>query len=512
MTDREPRPPPDVAVEGMTKSFGAVEALKDVSLHFPRGAFHALLGENGAGKSTFAKCLMGYYQPDYGTVKIDGRPLKISSTRDAHAASIGMVYQHFSLAPQMTVAENLVIARPDNDLVIDWRAERRRLEEFVERMPFRIDLARPTGGLAAGEKQKIEILKQLYLDHRFLILDEPTSVLTPAEATELFSMLRQMCDEGKLSVLLITHKFREVFAFAREVTVLRRGEVVAQGPVSDFDATSLANAMIGTEKVLQPVHREGEPGTQPRLRVSNLTAENDKGGEAVRGVSFELRNREILGVAGVSGNGQRELVEVLAGQRPARRGEIRVNGEPYHARRAEMVRHKFYCLPEEPLHNACARNMTVAENLALRDFDRTPKAIGKVLLNPRAIRAKAVELISRYGVHTSSPDALMTSLSGGNVQRTVLARELSHDVDILIAANPCSGLDVGAISEIHAELLNSRNRGTAVLLVSEDLDELLALSDRLLVIFEGKFVYECSTKNMDVAVIGRHMAGQFSAA
>ena len=422
-----------------------------------------------------------------------------------------MVYQHFSLAPQMTVAEILVIARPDNDLVINWRAERRRLEEFVARMPFRIDLARPTGGLAAGEKQKVEILKQLYLDHRFLILDEPTSVLTPGESTELFSILRRMCDEGNLSVLLITHKFREVFAFAREVTVLRRGEVVAQGSVSDFDGTSLATAMIGSEKILQPVQREGEPGTESRLRVSNLTAENDKGNEAVSGVSFELRNQEILGIAGVSGNGQRELVEVLAGQRPLRRGEIRVHGEPYHARRSEMVRHNFYCLPEEPLQNACARNMSVAENLALRDFDRAPKAIGGILLNPRAFRAKALELIERYGIQTPSPNTPISSLSGGNVQRTVLSRELSHEVDILIAANPCSGLDVGAISEIHAELVQVRNRGAAVLLISEDLDELVGLSDRLLVIFEGKFVYECSAKDVDVAIIGRHMAGQITA-
>ena len=496
----------------MTKSFGRVEALKDVSLHFPRGTFHALLGENGAGKSTFAKCLVGYHRPDRGTVAVDGQPLSIASPKDAHTAGIGMVYQHFSLAPQMTVAENLVISRPDIDLVIDWRAERRRLEEFVAGMPFRIDLSRPTGGLAAGEKQKIEILKQLYLGHRFLILDEPTSVLTPGEAAELFGMLRRMCDEGRLSVLLITHKFREVFEFAREVTVLRHGEVVAQGAVSDFDATSLASAMIGLGSVLEPAHREGKPGSEPMLRVSDLVAENDKGKEAVRGVSFELKSHEILGVAGVSGNGQRELVEVLAGQRPARRGEIRVHGEVYHARRSEMVRHKFYCLPEEPLQNACARNMTIAENLALRDFDRAPKAIGGMLLNPRAIRGKAAELISRYGIRTSSPDALVTSLSGGNVQRTVLARELSHDVDILIAANPCSGLDVGAISEIHAELVNTRNRGAAVLLVSEDLDELLALSDRLIVIFEGQFVHECLAGDMDVGLIGRHMAGQLTAA
>ncbi len=512
MTDRGSNRPPEVNVEGMTKSFGTVEALKDVSLRFPRGAFHALLGENGAGKSTFAKCLMGYHRPDRGAVEVDGRPLGITSTKDAHAAGIGMVYQHFSLAPQMTVAENLVIARPDNKLVIDWRAERRRLEEFVARMPFHVDLGRLTGGLAAGEKQKIEILKQLYLDHRFLILDEPTSVLTPGEATELFSMLRRTCDEGNLSVLLITHKFREVFEFARDVTVLRRGEVVGQGSVSDFDGMKLASAMIGSEKILQPVHREGESGAEPRLRVSNLIAENDKGNEAVGGVSFELRNREILGIAGVSGNGQRELVEVLAGQRPHRGGEIRVHGELYHARRSEMVRHKFYCLPEEPLQNACARNMSVAENLALRDFDQPPNAIGRILLNPRAIRAKALELIERYGIHTPSPDALVTSLSGGNVQRTVLGRELSRDVDILIAANPCSGLDVGAIAEIHAELVSSRNRGAAVLLVSEDLDELLTLSDRLAVMFEGKFVYECSAKDMDVALIGRHMAGQINPA
>ncbi|MDZ4735441.1 MAG: ABC transporter ATP-binding protein [Rhodospirillaceae bacterium] len=504
--------PPTVEIRGLSKRFGELQALDDVSLRLEPGAFHALLGENGAGKSTFAKCLMGYYKPDSGSVEIDGVETPIANPRDAHAAGLGMVYQHFSLVPHMTVAENLVVARYDNPFVIDWKKEHRAIDEFLARTPFRVDAKRTAGSLAAGEKQKVEVLKQLYLNHRFIILDEPTSVLTPGEADELFGTLRAMCRERSLTVLLITHKFREVFEFAADVSVLRRGRLVAQGPVHDFDRERLAEVMVGSERIAKPVDRSPPMAGDIRLELRDLAADNDRGSPAVAGVSLSVRAGEILGVAGVSGNGQRELVELLAGQRDPTAGSIRVHGKPYGASRAEIRRHKFYLLPEEPLQNACARNMSVAENLAIRDFDRPPKALGGWLLDRGAIRREAIRLIERYNIRTRSPDAPVAELSGGNVQRTVLARELSHEVEVLIAANPCMGLDVGAISEIHGQLIAARNKGAAVLLVSEDLDELTTLADRLVVIFEGRIVYEAAAGAYDIRTIGRHMAGAGAAA
>ena len=507
MTSTETGSPPAVEVAGLSKRFGTLQALNDVSLKLPPGSFHALLGENGAGKSTLAKCLMGYYRADRGTVRVDDEPRHIANPRDAHALGLGMVYQHFSLVPHMTVAENLVIARAANPLIFNWAKEKRRLEDFLDTTPFVIDLSTPAANLAAGEKQKVEVLKQLYLNHRVLILDEPTSVLTPGEATELFGHLRAMTEANALSVLLITHKLREVFELATEVTVLRRGEVVARGDTGNFTPSRLAETMVGSERIVDPVERRPNPPGEPKLAIERLGADNDKGFAAVRNVTLTVRAGEILGIAGVSGNGQRELIEVLAGQRRATEGVIRIHDDLYSATRPEIVRHGVYCLPEEPLHNACARNMTVAENLAIRDFDRPPQAIFGWFLNQAAVRRKAKELISRYGIKTSSPDTQIAQLSGGNVQRTVLARELSQHVEVLIAANPCSGLDVGAVSEIHAQLISARNRGAAVLLVSEDLDELVALADRITVIFEGELVYETPASNADIAIIGGHMAG-----
>lgn len=504
--------PPTVDVHGLTKSFGSLRALDDVSLRFGPGTFHALLGENGAGKSTFAKCLMGYYTPDLGRVTVDGRDVRITNPRDAHTAGLGMVYQHFSLVPHMTVAENLITARNDNPFIIDWKKEFRSLEQFLARMPFRVDPLRPARSLAAGEKQKVEVLKQLYLDHRFMVLDEPTSVLTPGEADELFGTLREMCRNLSLTVVLITHKFREVFEFAEDVSVLRRGRLVAQGKVVDFDRTRLAEVMVGTERIVKSATRLPQPPGEMRLSVEGLSADNDRGSPAVSDVSFDVRSGEILGIAGVSGNGQRELVEVLAGQREQRAGTIRVHGEPYGASRDELRRHRLFLLPEEPLQNACARTMTVAENLAVRDFDVAPKARGGFLLDRGEIRRAAVRLIDQYGIRTRSPEAPISELSGGNVQRTVLARELSQRVNVLIAANPCMGLDVGAISEIHRQLIDVRNQGAAVLLVSEDLDELTNLADRLVVMFEGRLVYEAAAGSFDIQTIGRHMAGAVRAA
>lgn len=491
----------------MTKRFGSLVALDQVSLHLKPGTFHALLGENGAGKSTLVKCIMGFYHPTSGELKIDGQPVRINNPRDAHKYGIGMVYQHFTSVPAMTVAENLVLSRTDNALVINWKQEMEALTAFVEQSPFRVPLDLPIAQLAAGQKQKLEILKQLYLNSRILILDEPTSVLTPGEADEVLGLLQQQVKAGEISVLMISHKFREVTAFADEITVLRKGQFAGHGYVNDLAVSDMAEMMMGERKDPTPVNKSDTEQNVPVLNLVNLRANKDSGVEAVKGVSLTVHSGEIVGIAGVSGNGQRELVEVLAGQRQPTQGKIQVNGEYYHATRREMAKHRVFLLPEEPLRNACVPHMSVAENMALRTFDRPPQAKG-VLLILKAIRQMAAGLIQQFSVKTPSPETPVSNLSGGNVQRTVLARELSSDsIKLLIAANPCFGLDFNAVDFIHTQIVNARNAGVAVLLVSEDLDELLKLSDRIVVISEGEFVYESAIADADYTLIGQRMAG-----
>ena len=490
----------------MTMRFGEFVALDDVELRVRPGSFHALLGENGAGKSTLVKCIMGYYHPTQGDVLVGGREQAIANPKDAHALGLGMVYQHFTLVPAMTVAENLVLARDDVPAIVNWAREKQELEAFLARMPFRVPLDSRVSDISAGERQKCEILKQLYLKRRFLILDEPTSVLTPGEADEVLGMLRAMVVNDGLTILMITHKFREVMAFADEVTILRRGKLAGHGKVADLTPDSMARMMIGAEELTIQPARVGQVG-DVRLEINKVNALDDAGAVAVHDVSIAVRGGEIVGIAGVSGNGQRQLVEVLAGQREAESGEIRVIGDLYHATREEMRRHKMSLLPEEPLKNACVGGMSVADNIAFREFDRAPFATGRWWLNRAAFRTYAEKKIGRYKIKTRTPDTPISALSGGNVQRAVLARELGGEVEVLIAANPCFGLDFAAVAQIHAEIMAARNRGAAVLLVSEDLDELLELSDRLVVMFHGQFVYEARASEADLTEIGRHMAG-----
>jgi ABC-type uncharacterized transport system ATPase subunit len=497
---------PGIEAVGITKRFGEFVALDDVSLKVAPCTFHALLGENGAGKSTLVKCIMGYYHPDQGAILVGDHEQAIDNPRAAHALGLGMVYQHFTLVPAMTVTENLVLARAELPSVIDWRKERTALEAFLARMPFRVPLDAKVSAISAGERQKCEILKQLYLQRRVLILDEPTSVLTPSEADEVLGMLRDMVGRGELTILMITHKFREVMAYADDVTILRRGKLAGGGHVRDLTPDSMARIMIGAEELTVQPPREGTFGN-PRLYFNNLSALDDSGLPALRDVSLTVRGGEIVGIAGVSGNGQRQLVEVLAGQRDAESGEIVVEGERYHATREEMRERKVSCLPEEPLKNACVASMSVADNLAFRDFDRAPFASGGWWLKLGEFRSQALRKIASYKIKTRSPDTPIGDLSGGNVQRAVLARELGGEVDIMIAANPCFGLDFAAVAQIHAEIVAVRNRGAAVLLVSEDLDELLELADRIVVIFNGQFVYEVPASAADLTEVGRHMAG-----
>ncbi len=498
----------EVEAIAMTMRFGALTALDDVSIKIPAGSFHALLGENGAGKSTLVKCMLGFYRATDGQMMVAGREAAIESPRDAAVLGLGMVYQHFTLANSLTAAENLVISRTDAPHLIDWKKERAALADFIETMPFRIPLDAPVSTLAAGEKQKLEILKQLYLGRRFLVLDEPTSVLTPDEADEVLGHVRALTRSGALTALMISHKFSEVFAFADEVTVLRKGRRTGCGAIGAFDRQSLAAMMIGEQKIAALDARIAAPAdTPPVLEIARLRAPDRSGLKTIDIENMRVNAGEILGVAGISGNGQKEFLEVLAGQRAADAGEIKVKRVPYHATRDEMRALNVRFIPEEPLRNACAPRMSVADNLAFRTFDLDDRGRRAFRLDGGAIRRNAERLIERFRVKAASLDTPIASLSGGNVQRAVLARELTGEVDVLIVANPCFGLDFAAVADIRARIMQARNGGAAVLLVSEDLDELLELSDRIVVMSEGAVVYETPIAAADAHEIGRHMAG-----
>jgi general nucleoside transport system ATP-binding protein len=498
---------PSLETIGMSKSFGALRALQDVSVQVPAGSFHALLGENGAGKSTLVKCIMGFYTPDRGQLLIDGTEVIVRNPRDAQALGVGMVYQHFTLVPALTAAENLVVSRTDAPAFIDWRKERKALEAFLHSMPFRVPLDKPVSGMAAGEKQKLEILKLLYLDQRFLILDEPTSVLTPGEADEILGLLRDMAHRGEITVAMISHKFREVEAFCDDFTVLRRGVKVGGGKVGAVSTREMAAMMIGDAVVRPSATRTAAPKSGTTLEIAGLFSENDEGRDAVAGFDIKVEAGEIVGIAGVSGNGQSELVQALSGQRPIKLGQVLIRNMDFEPKRDHFDRFKIFGLPEEPLKNASVPTMSVAENMAFRRFDKAPMTRLGFWMSREPMHAAARDLISRYNVKTPSTETQIRDLSGGNVQRAILARELSGDVDVLIVANPCFGLDFASVADIRAQIMEQRNRGAAVLLVSEDLDEILELSDRIAVMSGGKVSYLTEAAGADRTTIGRYMAG-----
>ncbi len=513
---------------GLTKRFGSFTALDDVTMRVEPGTVHALLGENGAGKSTLVKCVAGYQRAESGGIMIDGREQDIANPVIARALGIGMVYQHFTLAPGMTVAENLLLASDTVPMLIDWRAKRAELSAFLATTPFTLDLDVCPAALAAGEKQKLELLKQLYLKPRLLILDEPTSVLTPQEADEVLGHVREFARSGQCTVIIITHKFREVMAYADSVTVLRRGRAVHHGRVSDTTPALLAQAMMGESAIGDSVpsntpsttskkqlalvkHTKiainSEANDQPTaLKVESLCAQGDRGTLALHGINLSVECGEILGVAGVSGNGQRELVEALVGQRARLSGNVSVMGEPYKGACDENHRLRVRSLPEEPLRNACVADLSVAENMALRDFDQAPLS-WHGLLHFSSWRSRARTWIADYGIKTQGETPPIRSLSGGNIQRVVLARELNGDINVLIAANPVFGLDFAAVGEIHARLREVRAKGAGVLLISEDLDELLEMADRIVVMSEGRIVFEVAAAGADRHVLGARMGG-----
>ncbi len=496
---------PSLEIRGLNKRFGALRALDDVTLKVAAGSFHALLGENGAGKSTLVKCVMGFYGADSGEILLDGRPAKAASPREASALGFGMVYQHFTLAPCLTVAENLVISRADAPAVIDWRKEKRRLEAFMARTPFRLRLDAQVSALSAGEKQKLEILKLLYLERKFLILDEPTSVLTPGEADEILGLLGEMARRVEVTVLMISHKFREVKAYCDAFTVRRRGRLAGAGDAQTVGVAEMSRMMVGEAEIRARAARKATPAAPPVLELADLRAEDDEGRRLLNGVSLNVKAGEILGIAGVSGNGQSALMEALFGQRQAS-GVLRAHGEVFAPIRKDFRRLKIFGLPEEPLKNAVAPRLSVAENLAFRNFDQAPWS-RRGWLSLGLMRRRAEDLIARYRVKTPSPEAAMETLSGGNVQRAVLARELSGEVEILIVANPCFGLDFASVAEIRGQIMEQRNKGAAVLLVSEDLEEIFELADRVAVMTGGEIAYLAPIEETDVKTVGAFMAG-----
>lgn len=525
------------------KRFGDFVALDEVSMRITPGTVHALLGENGAGKSTLVKCISGYHRPDAGALMVDQRETVIASPREARALGIGMVYQHFTVAPGMSVAENLLLARGQLPARIDWRAARAELDAFMAQAPFALPLDAHPVDLSAGERQKLEILKQLLLKPRLLILDEPTSVLTPQEADEVLSTLAARARQGECSILLITHKFREVHDHADEVTVLRRGRMVLSAAVKDTPTETLALAMVGDAAAADSVRRaaavtsqvdveQGQPeagqaqraaakgqqtmaghalGTaSPVLQVRNLTVAGDRGQRALNALSLEVHPGEILGLAGVAGNGQQELLQALTGQRRHLSGEVQVAGERFDGSRGMNRRLGVRALPQEPLLNACVPGLSVMENLALRDFDQAPwSRLGWIRW--ARLRDFARDRVAQYRVKTPGLDAPMQALSGGNVQRAVLSRELVQEARLLLVSNPGFGLDFAATEEVHRRLRSAAAQGCGVLLISEDLDEILLLADRVAVISEGRIVLERSAAEADKKTLGAFMAGASAA-
>lgn len=482
---------------GMT--FGSFAALEDVNWVLEPHRFHVLLGENGAGKSTLVKCLVGFQKPTSGQIVVNGEQVEFSSSRQARAAGLGMVYQHFTLADNLTVLENFLVARDDVPFVLSREQEARKIGDWMQTMPFQLPLDVPAGALSAGEKQKLEILMQLYHRPLILVLDEPSSVLTPDEADEVLGLLKRLVEARELTVLLITHKFREFEGFGDTVAVLRKGRLQASGPAAAFTQAQLGTLMIGEEAAPAPERQrlDRAPGAV-RLGVRGLTVEGTRGTPALRSLSLEVREGEIYGVAGVSGNGQKELVETLMGLHPRGASAITLGGEPFRSRRSFLQRQGLALLPELPLRNACVGDLGVWENLSVH----APQ------YRPQELLRRAKDLQKRFGIKAAHLGQPIRTLSGGNVQRAVLARELRDNVKILVVANPCFGLDFAAAAEIRTQIIEARNRGVAVLLVSEDLDEVLEVADRVGVISEGRIVWEAPREAVDRAALGRALAGQ----
>jgi ABC-type uncharacterized transport system ATPase subunit len=484
--------PAPLALElrGISKRFPGVVANDAVDFDLRRGEIHALLGENGAGKSTLMNVVYGLYSPDEGEIRIKGKPVTIDSPSAAIEHGIGMVHQHFMLIPVMTVAENIVLATEPTraGVLLDVAAADRRVRELSQAFKFAIDPEARIENITVGQQQRVEILKALFRGADILILDEPTAVLTPQEASDLFEILRNLVREG-MSVIFISHKLNEVLAIADRITVLRRGKRIDTIPREGATEESLARMMVGREVLLRVEKKPVQTG-EALLTVEDLDVTDERGLPAVRGVSFEVRSGEIVGLAGVDGNGQTELVEALSGLRKPAAGRVSIGGEDVtNSRTRHHLDAGLGHIPEDRLRRGLVLEFSLAENLALHDYRKEPNSrFG--WLRPGRIIAWARRLLQEFDVRGGGAEARASALSGGNQQKVVVAREVERDPSVLIAAQPTRGLDVGAIEFVHRRLVQERDDGRAILLVSLELEEILSLSDRILVIYEGQIVGE----------------------
>jgi ABC-type uncharacterized transport system ATPase subunit len=499
--------PTVLEMRGIVKQFPGVLANDDVSFDLTRGEVHALLGENGAGKSTLMNILYGLYKPDAGAILVNGKEESFSSAKDAIERGLGMVHQHFMLIPVMTVAENIVLATEPTEagVFLDYAEARRQVSELAQQFGFGIDPDARIEDITVGQQQRVEILKALYRRADILILDEPTAVLTPQEATELFAILRNLQREG-MSIIFITHKLNEVLEIADRITVLRRGRVIDTVPREGATEDSLARMMVGRDVLLRVDKPPASPG-DVALEVTDMHVHDDRGIEKVRGISLQVRTGEIVGIAGVDGNGQTELIEALTGLRKRTSGTIVVDGKEVssHASPRAILESGVGHIPEDRHRYGLVLDFTLAENAALHDYRYAPDSrFG--WLRPGILAQRTTRLIKEFDVRGGNAQTKARSLSGGNQQKLVAAREVDRDPKVLIAAQPTRGLDVGAIEFLHRRLVEERDQGRAILLVSLELDEVLSLSDRILVIYEGEIVAE-HTSGVTEEEIGIEMLG-----
>ncbi|CAM3942232.1 ABC transporter ATP-binding protein [Paracoccus yeei] len=503
--------PPAIELRGISKAFGPVQANKGIDLSVPRGTIHGIIGENGAGKSTLMSILYGFYRPDAGEILIGGKPVAIADSQAAIRAGIGMVFQHFKLVQNFTVLENVILGAEDGGLLRPSLARARgELQRLAREYELQVDPDALVEDLSVGHQQRVEILKALYRQADILILDEPTGVLTPAEADHLFRILRGLRDEGK-TIILITHKLREIMEITDNVSVMRRGEMVASVRTADTSPAALAELMVGRKVLLRVDKAPARPGA-PVLEVRGLRMVDAQGVERLRGIDLTIRAGEILGLAGVAGNGQTQLLEILGGYPEAGArlsGEVRLNGRvlPLAGSDARARRHAgIGHVPEDRQAEGLILEFSAWENVAFGYHD-APEYNRGWLMDEAAIRADAQGKIERFDVRPPDPDLAARNFSGGNQQKIVVAREVERDPDLLLIGQPTRGVDIGAIEFIHKRIVALRNAGRAVLLVSVELDEILALSDRIAVMFDGRIMGERRPDEAKTGDLGCLMAG-----
>ena len=502
-----------VHVTSISKAFYGVQANDHIDLDVRWGEVHALLGENGAGKSTLCSVLSGLYRPDSGDITVDGQPVVFRSPSDALANGIGMVYQHFRLVERFTVSENLVLGHPSTPLRLPRSKIEREIGEFIEEMGLPVSPSARTWQLSVGEQQRVEILRLLFRGVRVLILDEPTAVLTLQESQLLIERVRSLAEDGR-AVVFVSHKLDEVLEVSDRVSVLVDGRKVGEVLTAEADAGRLARMMVGRDFVLGGTKREAptSPTTElgpevPVLSLRDMSVVGDRGREAVRGVNIDVRKGQVVGIAGVAGNGQRELAEAIAGLRPASTGSVAIDGaDVTHRGPLARIKAGFGFVPEDRLVMGLASGLSLKENLVLKAYRRPPISRGP-LLSDKEIRKMASRLVSEYDIRGGRDELPIRLLSGGNLQRSILAREISEDPSVLLAASPTRGLDLAATDAVRRLLLKAARDGLGILLISEDLDEIRALADIILVMFEGEIVGEMDPMEFDIEAIGLMMAG-----